>query len=370
MRKLRILLAGGGTGGHVFPLVEVARELLKRGVEVAFIGPEEFPLDVLREEGIQIKTITPAGKLRRYWSFETIRDFLKLPIALWESFRFVRFFKPDVVLGKGGYGSIGPVLAARLLKIPIVLHESDVAPGLANRFLAPFADTVAVSFTETKKYFPTKNAVLTGNPIRLKFFSLTKNEARRVLGLETKRQIIFVLGGSQGAASLNQLIKKALPQLARRYGVIISTGKNNAISFKDTENKKHIIIKSLLNEKEVAAAYILADAVLTRAGAGSIFEVAAFAKPAILVPLGLAAGGHQLKNARAYEETGAAVVLNEENADEHILALTIESILQNQTTKDYMSSRARLFAKPQAALKLAQILINTASNRRWGKIVK
>ena len=356
MRKLRILLAGGGTGGHVFPLVEVARELLKRGVEVAFIGPEEFPLDVLREEGIQIKTITPAGKLRRYWSFETIRDFLKLPIALWESFRFVRFFKPDVVLGKGGYGSIGPVLAARLLKIPIVLHESDVAPGLANRFLAPFADTVAVSFTETKKYFLTKNAVLTGNPIRLKFFSLTKNEARRVLGLETKRQIIFVLGGSQGAASLNQLIKKALPQLARRYGVIISTGKNNAISFKDTENKKHIIIKSLLNEKEVAAAYILADAVLTRAGAGSIFEVAAF--------------GHQLKNARAYEETGAAVVLNEENADEHILALTIESILQNQTTKDYMSSRARLFAKPQAALKLAQILINTASNRRWGKIVK
>ena len=226
MSKARVLLAGGGTGGHVYPLIPVIRELKKRGAEVAFIGPEDFPLDVLRGEKIEVFSITRAGKLRRYFSLATIGDALKLPFAVFQARGAIKKFRPQVILGKGGYGTIAPVIAARMSKVPVVLHESDVIPGLANRKLARFADLILLGFAEAAAHFKGVRTEVVGNPVRNELKGLSKAEARKLLNFDTQRKIIFVIGGSQGSLFINNLVKQALPELLKRYAVILNVGKD------------------------------------------------------------------------------------------------------------------------------------------------
>lgn len=368
MRKPRVLLAGGGTGGHIFPLVALVRSLENKGADIAFIGPEEFPLDVLREESIVVKTIIPAGKLRRYFSFKTILEMLKLPIAFFQSLFFIHSWKPNVILGKGGYGSIAPIIAAKFMRIPIILHESDVFPGLANRTLARFAEIVIISFVEAKEFFPRTNTLVMGNPSRTKFISMERRDAKKILDLETRRSIIFVIGGSQGSTSINRIIEKIAPQLLKRYALIVSTGNKNTGYFKKVENQKVIVVRKFLNEEELAAAYTLADLVISRSGAGGIFETALFGKASIIIPLEMSAGDHQLKNAKAYEENGATLVLEEKSTNEQVLMFSIDSILQDNKTKERMSVAAKKFSRPKSAEKIAQFLVDRANNQFWSKI--
>ncbi len=372
MRKPRILLTGGGTGGHVFPLVAVARELQKTESEVFFVGPEEYPLDSLAEEEVKIKKIIRAGKLRRYFSLKTIWEFFKIPLALFQSWFFIRKWRPDIVLGKGGYGSIAPVLVAQLLNIPIVLHESDVVPGLANKFLARFADQVCISFEKTRKYLPNSNTLLTGNPVRLRPLSEKKmalNKARRIIDLNTRKKTILIIGGSQGAVSLNKLVDKSSEKLSKNYALIISTGKDKTDILRGIKNNKNVVVKEFLSEEELVAGYTLADLVVSRAGAGSIFETALYARPSILIPLKNSAGNHQWENAKAYEESGATIVLEEEDINEQVFVFSIDSIIKNKKNQIYMSRQAESFAKPKAAQKIADILINKATNKLWGRAI-
>ena len=362
----RILLAGGGTGGHIFPLIPVIRELKKRGAEVAFIGPEEFTLDAIREEQIPVRSIVRAGKFRRYFSFATLWDAVKLPIALLQCLRYIQAFKPHVLFGKGGYGTIAPVIAARLHHIPVVLHDTDLIPGLANRFLSRFAHTVLVSYSETKSYFPKKSTKLVGQPIRTNHLSMKKSEARRLLRFESSRRIIFFIGGSQGAQSINQAAKEAMGLLLKKYAVIASVGSGNIEYFKDI-NVNNALVVPFLNEKDLAAAYTLADIVVSRAG-GSIFEIAAWGRPSILIPI---PDGHQVANARAYEERGGAIVLEERELfgegtpdvvkASQILAFAIESVLTNEEISSRLRRGAKEFAHIDAAERITTILLETAA---------
>jgi len=256
------------------------------------------------------------------------------------------------------------------VKVRVLGHKPDVVPGLANRVLVRIADTITISFKEARKYFPTNSPVLVGNPVRRKFAEISKREAKKILGLESRRQVIFVIGGSQGARSVNQLVALVAPRLLKKYALVASTGATNNNDFEAVKNQKVAVIKPFMNEEELAAAYTLADVVVTRAGAGVIFEVASYGKPAILLPLESSAGGHQLQNALSYEASGSAVVLRDKNVNEQVLALSIETILQEEDNRNFMAESAKKFARPNAAKKLANIVLNKASDKRWSKFTR
>ena len=364
MPNKKILLAGGGTGGHVLPLVAVARAIKKLNPEIKiyFVGPEEFSLDCLREEGVIIKKIIAAGKLRRYFSWLYLWELIKLPLAFVQSFLIVVSINPDVVLGKGSYGSVLPVLAAKLLGKKIILHESDAVPGLANRFLSRFADHIALAFQETKPYFGSRTPKITtvGNPVRVRYLDLTKSEAEETLSFRTNKQTIFISGGSQGAQKINNIILKILPELIKDYEIIWSTGSNNYTDVKHRmSNTPDLKITPLLNEKELAAAYILCDIVVGRAGSGTIFELAAFGKPSILIPLERK-GGDQPLNARAYAQNGSAIILKETQLTASELLKTINKTLSDNNILEKMAHQAKKFAKIEAGEQLAQILLDLA----------
>ena len=351
------MLCGGGTGGHVLPLVAVARSIKKLSPEakIYFVGPEEFSLDSLREEGVIVKTIIAAGKLRRYFSPWYIWELIKLPFAFIQSLIVVATINPSVVLGKGSYGSVLPVLAAEILFKKIVIHESDAVPGLANKFLSHITNNITVSFEETNKFFPNKSVHLTGNPVRLKYIDLTKEDAKKILNIETNQQIIFISGGSQGAQKINKVILESLDKLLEKYFIIWSTGSSNFNFVKHrVSNKENLKIIPFLNEKELAAAYILCDIALGRAGAGTIFELAAFAKPSLLIPLERN-GGDQPHNAQAYTDIGATIILRGAELNTENLVGKIEEVLARA---DELSQNAKKFAKIDAGEKLARLLLD------------
>src|SRR3989344_6080370 len=359
MLKARVLLTGGGTGGHIYPLIPVIRELQKRGAEIAFIGPEEFPLQVLREEKIEVFSIMRAGKLRRYFSLATIGDTIKLPFAILQARGAIKKFRPHVLLGKGGYGTIAPVIAARMAKVPVVLHESDVIPGLANRKLARFADLILLGFTEAAAYFKDVRTEVVGNPVRNELRGMSKSEARKLLNFDPQRKTIFVIGGSLGSLFINKLVKQALPELLKRYAVILNVGKENMNYMKEI-NVNNALVVPFMGEKDLAAAFALADVVVSRPGASVMFEIALTGKPSILIPIAASTGGHQEANARAYEEAEATVVLTEDKVTPQTFTYAIESILNNYEVSAHMSTRARKFATPDAAEKIADILFTYA----------
>jgi len=361
MTNIKIILAGGGTGGHVLPLVAIARAIkeLNTQVKIYFVGPEEFSLDSLRQEGITIKKIIPAGKIRRYFSWLYLWEAIKLPLAFLQSVIIVAKINPDVVLGKGSYGSVLPVLAAKILGKKIILHESDVMPGLANKFLARWADIIIVSFTESLSYFrgPTSKMVVLGNPVRLEYLNLDKTQAARVLNFNPSKKVIFISGGSQGAQKINQVILLLLDALLDQYNLIWSVGSNNFKELKEKiGSRQNLKLAALLSEQELAATYRLCDLIIGRAGSGTIFEAAAFGKPSILIPL-MQANQHQLFNAQAYALTGAALIIKESDLTEGILKNSIASILANTQIIKTMSQKAQTFAQIESANALAKILL-------------
>ena len=360
MKAKRIMLCGGGTGGHVFPLVEVARGIRKLDPEakIYFVGPEEFPLTSLRKEEVIVKKIIGAGKLRRYFSLAYVWELIKLPFAFLHAFFTVLFINPDAVLGKGSYGSVLPVLCAKLLGKKIILHESDAIPGLANRFLSKFTKNIALAFEGAQKFFPNKNIFVVGNPVRLKYMGLTKEEARDILEFPSEGKVLFISGGSQGAQKINTIILESLDKLLEDYDIIWSAGTGNYDSLRQaTEGKSHLKLSALLSEKELAAAYTLCDIAIGRAGAGTIFEISAFGKPSILIPLERK-GGDQPFNARTYAGTGTSIILSEAELSPESLISAINTILGSEAVYEDMAEKAKKFAKIDAGCQLAKILLN------------
>ncbi len=365
---MRILLTGGGSGGHLFPLVACARKLkINPAVEIMYLGPDGFSKETLNLEGIRAKYIF-AGKMRRYLSPLILLDLLKIPIGFLQSYWHIFWFMPDAIFSKGGYGSVLPVIVGWLFRIPVIIHESDSVAGVANRILAKLAKKIMVSFAATLALFPPDKTTLVGNPVRSELFTRVPENSGKVLGIRSERPIVLVMGGSQGARQINELTLLAVPDLIKKYEIVHQCGAENltqvqkgaAIQVRDSQERALYHIYPMLREEEMASAYALARVIISRAGSGAIFEIAAAGKPSILIPYAPAAGGHQEKNAHAYAETGAAIVLEGKNLTPHMIISEVDSIMENIERSKSMSEAARRFAKPEAAKRIAEELLKFA----------
>ncbi len=388
---LKIVLTGGGSGGHTFPLIAVLRELKKikeennLPLEFIYLGPNDFTLEYIKKEGIEVKTII-TGKFRRSFSpidiLNNILDIFKIIFGLFQTFVYLFLIMPDIVFAKGGYGSFPVIFISTLFFIPFYLHESDSQPGLTNHLMARFAKLVFISFESRAKIFPPSKTKLVGNPVREELFyeeeEVDKASLKRSLGLSEEYPLIAVLGGSLGAQHINDLILDSLPQLIEETEIIHQTGttdfervlRESEIVFKEiigSEERKTfyhpvpfieetIMGKEMFNLKDI---YFLSDLIVARAGSGLIFEIARSGKPAILIPLPWSTKEHQIKNAYEYAKNGAAIVLEEKNLQPNIFSGLIFQILRDEKKKQEMSQAALNFAKPQAAQIIAQELINS-----------
>lgn len=364
---MRILLAGGGSGGHAFPLIAVSRKIKQisnvRGYgqsEFLFIGPDHYSSSIFKKEGIPARAIF-AGKIRRYFSVLNFLDILLMPIGIIQAYWYVFWFMPDAIFAKGGYGSAPAVFVGWLFRIPVIIHESDIIPGAANKLLAVFSKKIIVSFDATLRFFSARKTIVAGNPIRESLFSLAPENPREVLKIKSERPIVFILGGSQGAQQINNLVILALPEFLKKYEIIHQCGEQNYadlrkeafVEIKNKEDRALYHLYPVLDEIEMASAYYISDVIVSRAGSGAIFEIAAAGKPSVLIPLADSAGDHQEKNAEAYEKEGAAIILGDKNLMPHMVLSEVEYIIDNPKKAKEMSASAKRFAKPDAAQRIA-----------------
>ena len=383
-KTVRIVITGGGSGGHTFPLIAVYRELKKMAetqkvsLEVIYIGPDDFTLPyILKEEGIKVKTII-AGKLRGSSNFiKSILGFFKIIGGIFQSLFYVYALMPDAIFSKGGYGSFPVVFWGILFFIPTYTHESDAVPGLVNHMVGRFCKKVFISFDYTKRYFSPKKTLLTGNPIRLDLFdqTLDKKDVKKLLNLDDEKPVVTIIGGSQGSRHINDFILDILPKIIKEVEVIHQTGKTN---YKEVTREADVVFQEIIGDKEQQKYYhplpffeetetpsisslkdvfAVTDLIIARAGSGLIFEIAASGKPSILIPLPWASRGHQKRNAYEYAKNEATVVIEEGNLKPNVFSDLIIQIISDKKKKEKMSQAALEFAKPKAAHDIAQHLL-------------
>lgn len=359
---MKILFTGGGTGGHIMPLIAVGRELKKQmfEVELNYIGPKNDCL-IMSKENFKTYAIV-SGKIRRYFSFLNIIDLLfKIPFGFLQSFFLLLFIKPKIVFSKGGTGSLPTTYCARILKIPVFIHESDSVPGTSNKITSAWAKKIFTSFENTE-YFNKDKVIVSGNPIRKDLLLGNKEEAKKELNLASEKPVILISGGSLGSQAINDFILLVLNNFVNNYEIIHIAGTNNykrmvieSKAFLPDELEKHYHLYEFLNEVQLKNSYAAADIVISRAGASSIFEIAATGKPSILIPLPSSANNHQSKNAYQYVKSGACVVMEQENLSPNFFLGEIDNML---SVTEKMSEAALRFAKPEAAEMIAKSIIN------------
>ena len=328
----RIILTGGGTAGHVTPNIALLPRLKELGYDIQYIGSYNgIEKDLIEPFGIPYHGIS-SGKLRRYFSMKNFSDpFLK---GFSEANKLIRDLKPDVIFSKGGFVSVPVVLAGKKNKVPVVIHESDMTPGLANKLSLPSAAKVCCNFPETLEHLPADKAVLTGSPIRQELLSGNKIAALDLCGFSADKPVILVIGGSLGSVVVNNAVRLALPELLEQFHVIHLCGKGKLdASLNNVEGYAQFeYIKSELRD-----IFALADVVISRAGANAICELLALRKPNLLIPLSAnASRGDQILNARSFERQGFSVVIEEEELSKELLLESVRDLYANRDT--YMSA--------------------------------
>lgn len=329
-RKKRIVLTGGGTAGHVTPNIALLPALREAGYEIAYVGSEKgIERELMRDCGVRYVGI-PTGKLRRYFDLKNFTDPFRVLLGYRKARAFLKAWKPDVVFSKGGFVSVPVVRAAGSLKIPCAIHESDMTPGLANRLCFGAAAKVCCNFPETLDRVPKGKGVLTGTPIRTELLAGSREEGLRFCGFLQEgeaaagRPILLVMGGSQGAASVNEAVRAHLDELLEDFLVVhlCGAGKYDATKDGTAGYRQFEYVKDEL--KHLLAA---ADVVVSRAGANSIFEILALKKPNLLIPLSAGSRGDQILNARSFEAQGFSKVLVE-SEEEGILDRNLVSTVR------------------------------------------
>ena len=315
----KIVLTGGGTAGHVTPNIALIPELQKQGYEVHYIGSYDgIEKKLIEKLNIPYYGIS-SGKLRRYIDLKNLSDPFKVIKGLAQARRLLGKIKPDVVFSKGGFVSVPVVLAAKSRKIPCIIHESDMTPGLANKICIPCAQRVCTNFPETLKHLPDEKAVLTGSPIRTELFNGNKEKGLKFCGFDDSKPVILIIGGSLGAVAVNNAVRAILPQLLEKFQIIHLCGKGKLDeSLKDV--KGYVQFEYIHDElSDLMAA---SDIFISRAGANAICEILALRKPNILIPLSAQASrGDQILNAASFEKQGYSIVIQEEDiTDEKLLA--------------------------------------------------
>jgi len=364
-KKIKVLITGGGTGGHIYPAIAVAQKL-KQDIDIEkifYIGcKKNMEKDIVLAENIDFYSINVSG-MPRIKSMKLIKWFIELGFATIKSVFYISKLKPDVVFGTGGYVS-GPVLlAAKILNIPFVIHDPDAYPGIVNKFMAKWASAVSISFEQAKSHLKSKNIMLNGNPIRANFLRVSKDEALKELNLDNDKKTILIIGGSQGARNINNALLDAVPDLINQgFQIIHQTGVKNYDKYIEELAQKHpemtnnpcYIVKPFFNSMEIPLN--AADLAISRAGSLSISELNLCGLPSILVPYPYAAADHQRFNARAMEEANASIYLEDSECNSDKIFELILYIFNNPKKFEQMKNSNQKMAKPQATEAIIKIL--------------
>ena len=324
----RIILTGGGTAGHVTPNIALLPRLKELGYDIHYIGSYEgIEKKLIEEMQIPYYGIS-SGKLRRYFDLKNFSDPFKVLKGYTEARKLMKKLKPDIVFSKGGFVSVPVVMAANRAHIPVICHESDMTPGLANKLTAPFATKICCNFPETVKYLPADKAVLTGSPIRQELRSGDPEAARRFCGFTSDKPVLMIIGGSLGSANVNNAIREILPQLLPDFQVVHLCGKDK---LDPSLNGTAGYVQFEYIKKELADLFALADVVVSRAGANAICELLDLRKPALLIPLGSnASRGDQILNAESFRSQGFCEVLTEDDLNSQRLLSTIHDLYDHR----------------------------------------
>ncbi|HET8580984.1 MAG TPA: UDP-N-acetylglucosamine--N-acetylmuramyl-(pentapeptide) pyrophosphoryl-undecaprenol N-acetylglucosamine transferase [Candidatus Paceibacterota bacterium] len=374
---MKIVLTGGGSGGHFYPLIAVAEQLRAQAAErklldpeLIYLGPEPFDREALIAQDIAFAK-TPAGKMRRYASIFNVFDAFKTLFGIIKSVFQLYSLYPDVIFSKGGYAAFPTMVAARVLRIPVVIHESDAHPGRSNLYAAKFARAIGIAHPDAAHEFPERvrdRIALVGNPIRHGIEHPSPAGGHEFLDLRNDVPTLLVLGGSQGAQAINDTIIDALPILVERYNVVHQTG---SAHLEEVKGLAHVRLREgryeeryraygLLNELALRMAAGIASLIIARAGSGTIFEVASWGIPSILVPIPEDVSHDQTKNAFSYARSGAAEVMEQKNLTPHLLIAEVDRIMGDPALRQQMSEAAKAFARPDAAAKIAHVILETA----------
>lgn len=326
----RIVLTGGGTAGHVTPNIALLPRLKESGYDVHYIGSYDgIEKKLIEELGIPYYGIA-SGKLRRYFDIKNFTDPFRVIHGYGQAKKLIKSLQPDVVFSKGGFVSVPVVKAAAKYKVPTIIHESDMTPGLANRLSIPSAWKVCCNFPETLNHLPSEKAVLTGSPIRKELLSGDKARAAQFTGLSLHKPVILIIGGSLGAASVNEAVRRNLTQLLQKYQIIHLCGKGK---LEESLKKLDGYVQYEYIKKELADLFALADIVISRAGANAICELLALRKPNLLIPLSAKASrGDQILNAKSFEKQGFSKVLDEDTMTDADFLAAVEEVYENCET--------------------------------------
>lgn len=324
----RIILTGGGTAGHVTPNIALLPKLKEMGFDIQYIGSYNgIEKDLIEPFGIPYHGIS-SGKLRRYFSLQNFTDPFRVLKGMFEAKKLIRDLKPDVIFSKGGFVSVPVVLAGKKCKVPVIIHESDMTPGLANKIAIPSATKVCCNFPETLEYLPKEKAVLSGSPIRQELLTGDKDAALKLCGFTADKPVVLVIGGSLGSVAVNEAVRNALPELLQTFQVVHLCGKGKVDeSFEGTPGYKQFeYIK-----EELRDIFAMADVVISRAGANAICELLALRKPNLLIPLSAnASRGDQILNARSFERQGFSLVIEEEEVTKDNLLEAVQELYNNR----------------------------------------
>ena len=324
----RIILTGGGTAGHVTPNIALLPRLKELQYDIHYIGSYNgIEKELIEPFGIPYHGIS-SGKLRRYFSLQNFTDPFRVIKGFSEAKKLIKLLEPDVIFSKGGFVSVPVVIAGKKCKVPAIIHESDMTPGLANKLSIPSAAKVCCNFPETVKLLPADKAVLTGSPIRQELLSGSKSKAIEFTGLTSDKPVILIIGGSLGAAAVNQAVRNVLPELLKDFQVIHLCGKNKLDT--SLQGVKGYVQYEYIKD-ELKDLFVLTDIVISRAGANAICELLALHKPNHLIPLSASASrGDQILKARSFERQGFSMVLEEEELTDESLLSAVHQLYDNR----------------------------------------
>ncbi|MCH5273905.1 MAG: undecaprenyldiphospho-muramoylpentapeptide beta-N-acetylglucosaminyltransferase [Lachnospiraceae bacterium] len=323
-----IVFTGGGTAGHVTPNIALFPSVKEAGYEISYIGSYDgIEKELITKQGVAYYGIS-SGKLRRYFDPKNFSDPFKVIKGYFQAKKVLKKINPDIVFSKGGFVSVPVVLAAKKRKIPCIIHESDITPGLANRLAIPFATRVCANFPETINYLPKDKALLTGSPIRAELFSGNKIKGLDFCGFTANKPVLLVIGGSTGAAAVNNAVRNLLPTLLQQFQIIHLCGKGKT---DETFAGREGYVQYEYIDKELKDLFAAADIIVSRAGANAICELLALRKPNILIPLSASASrGDQILNAESFERQGFSYVLKEEDVTNETLLRAVNEVYRDR----------------------------------------
>lgn len=358
MKNPRFIISGGGTGGHIYPAVAIANELKSRfpDAEFLFVGAKDkMEMQKVPQAGYAIKGLWISG-IQRKLTLDNAMFPFKLLSSMWNSFRIIKSFKPDVVIGTGGFASGAVLKAASMLNIPTVIQEQNSYPGITNKLLAKRANKICVAYENLERFFPKDKMILTGNPVRQDLINeASKSEAIAYFKLDANKKTLLVLGGSLGARRINQLIEKELDfLLSQNIQIIWQCGKLYLNDYSKYNEKDNVQVVAFIDRMDLV--YAAADVVISRSGASSVSELCIVGKPTIFIPSPNVAEDHQTKNAKAISDKNGAILIKESELETQFETI-FSDLISNESKQSELSQNIKKLAKPNATKDIVEEII-------------